>query len=189
MSDPNRIMNPYILAAAGGGLGELAGATAETFGISWQLFISQCISFTIVAALLYKFAYQPILKVLEQRRQTIADSLANAEKIKEELARTEAARKEVMEKANGQAVSLIEEARAAAAKVLEAESQKAIAQAEQIIAKAREAAEADRARLLAELRAEVGRLVVETTAKVTGKILTVDDQKRLADETNKQLAA
>jgi F-type H+-transporting ATPase subunit b len=43
--------------------------------------------------------------------------------------------------------------------------------------------------MLAELRAEVGRLVVSTTAKVTGKILTVDDQKRLADETNKQLAA
>lgn len=162
---------------------------AETFGISWQLFISQCISFAIVAALLYKFAYQPVLNILAERRQTIADSLANAGKIKEELARTEAARKEVLDKANAQATNLIEEARAAASKVLESESQKAIAQAEQIIAKAREASEADRVRLLAELRAEVGRLVVETTARVTGKILTVDDQKRLAEETNKQLAA
>lgn len=182
-------MNPLFLAASGGGLGDIAGSTAEAFGISWQLFISQCISFTIVAALLYKFAYKPILEILEKRRQTIADSLANADKIKQELANTEAARKEVLEKANAQASSLIEEARAAASKVLEAESQKAIAQAEQIIAKAREAAEADRVRVFAELRAEVGRLVVETTAKVTGKILTVDDQKRLAEETNKQLAA
>ncbi|HAV64225.1 MAG TPA: ATP synthase F0 subunit B [Verrucomicrobiales bacterium] len=182
-------MNQLFLAASGGGLGDIASSTAETFGISWQLFISQCISFTIVAALLYKFAYQPILKILAERRQTIADSLANAQKIKEELARTEAARKEVLEMANAQATNLIEEARAAATKVLEHESQKAIAQAEQIIAKAREAADADRGRMLAELRAEVGRLVVATTAKVTGKILTVDDQKRLADETNKQLAA
>ena len=40
-----------------------------------------------------------------------------------------------------------------------------------------------------ELRREVGRLVVSTTAKVTGKVLTADDQNRLADETNRQLAA
>ena len=43
--------------------------------------------------------------------------------------------------------------------------------------------------MLAELRREVGRLVVETTAKVTGKVLTPDDQKRLAEETNRELAA
>jgi len=84
---------------------------------------------------------------------------------------------------------LIEEARAAAAKVQETETQKAIAAAEQIISKAREAAAGDHARMLTELRREVGRLVVDTTGKVTGKILTAEDQKRLADETSKQLAA
>ena len=51
--------------------------------------------------------------------------------------------------------------------------------------KAREAAEADHARMLAELRREVGRLVVETTAKVTGKVLTLEDQQRLAEETSR----
>ena len=43
--------------------------------------------------------------------------------------------------------------------------------------------------MLAELKREVGRLVVQTTATVTGKILTPDDQKRLAEETTRQLAA
>jgi F-type H+-transporting ATPase subunit b len=43
--------------------------------------------------------------------------------------------------------------------------------------------------MLAELRREVGRLVVQTTAKVTGKVLTPDDQQRLVEETNRQLAA
>jgi F-type H+-transporting ATPase subunit b len=41
----------------------------------------------------------------------------------------------------------------------------------------------------AELRAELGRLVVEAAAKVTGKILTLEDQQRLIEETNKELAA
>ena len=43
--------------------------------------------------------------------------------------------------------------------------------------------------MMGELRREIGRLVVETSIKVTGKILTVEDQKRLADDTNRQLAA
>ena len=91
--------------------------------------------------------------------------------------------------AGTQANQLIEEARAAAARVQEQETQKAVTAAEQIIAKARQAAEADHARMLAELRREVGRLVVQTTAKVTGKVLTTEDQQRLAEETNKELAA
>ena len=69
------------------------------------------------------------------------------------------------------------------------ENQKAIKQAEEIIAKAREASEADRDAMMAELKAEIGRLVVETTAKVSGKVLSDEDQQRLIDETNKELAA
>ena len=180
----------YLLAAAeGGGLADTAREVGETFGFNKALFASQVISFLIVAFLLHRFAYKPILRVLEERRQRIAESLANAEKIKEELAKTEAARKQLLEQAGTQASKLIEEARAAAAQVQEKETQKAVAAAEQIIAKARQAAEADHARMLAELRREVGRLVVQTTAKVTGKVLTTEDQRRLAEETNKELAA
>lgn len=162
---------------------------AKEFGVTWQLLISQIILFVIVAAALKKFAYAPLLKVLAERSQRISDSLANAEKIKKELAGAQTKALEILTQANTQANKFLEEARAAAARVQEAESQKAIAQAEQIIAKARQASEADHVRMLAELRREVGRLVVETTAKVTGKILTTDDHQRLADETNKQLAA
>lgn len=152
-------------------------------------FVAQVFSFLIVAAALYFFAYKRILNVLEERRQRIAEGLANADKIKSELARTEASRLEILNQANAQANKLIEEARAAAARVQEAETQKAIAAAEQIIVKAREAAAQDHARMLTELRREVGRLVVDTTTKVTGKVLTPEDQKRLAEETSRQLAA
>ena len=60
---------------------------------------------------------------------------------------------------------------------------------EEIVTKAREAAAQERAQMLASLKREVGRLVVQTTSTVTGKILTADDQKRLAQETEKQLSA
>lgn len=167
----------------------MIGDTAREFGVNWPHFISQVLSFLIVAFLLHRFAYRPVLQMLEERRQRIAESLENAEKIKAELARAEAQRLEVLNQANVQATKLIEEARAAAARVQEQETQKAITQAEHIIAKAREAAAQDHARMLADLRREVGRLVVQTTATVTGKILTPEDQKRLAEETARQVAA
>src|SRR3954471_4291382 len=117
-------------------LAEMGQQPARTFGFDWSHFISQVISFAIVAFLLQRFAYKPILRVLEERRQRIAEGLANADKIKQELAKAEAARQEILAKANTQATQLIEEARAAAAKVQETETQRAIKTAEDIIAKA-----------------------------------------------------
>ena len=184
-------MEQMILFAASGsgGLGDIARSTAEQFGLNWGLFIAQLISISICMALLHRFAYKPILRTLEERRQRIAEGLANAERIKEELAKTEEARQEIMAKANAEAGQLIEQARAMAAQVQEKESQRAVATAEQIVAKAREAMAADREQMLLELRNEVGRLVVETTAKVSGKVLTAEDQQRLIDDANKELAA
>ncbi len=60
---------------------------ADTFGWNPWLFLSQVISFAIVAFLLRRFAYKPILGVLEERRQRIAEGLLNAEKIKKQLAK------------------------------------------------------------------------------------------------------
>ena len=179
----SRTFMNYILFA------DMIGDTARDFGVDWSHLIAQTISFLIVAGALSFFAYKPILNVLDERRRRIAEGLANAEKIKQELGRTEAARQEVLNQANLQANKMIEEARAAAARVLEQETQKAIATANDIIAKARQANETELARMKTELRREVGRLVVSTTAKVTGKVLTGEDQNRLADETNRQLAA
>lgn len=185
-------MNTLLLLAAaafaeagGGPIGEIAAR----FGVTWPLLISQIILFVAVGLMLKAWAYGPLLRMLEQRRERIAESLANAEKIKAELAATETARREVLERAGVDATRLIEEARAAANALREQETQKAIAAAEQIVAKAREATEQDHARMLAELKKEIGRLVVQTTVTVTGKVLTPEDQKRLAEETARQISA
>lgn len=165
------------------------GETIQSLGIQWPKLIAQTVNFGIVLFVLWKWAYKPILALLEMRREKIDEGVKNADKIKAELARTEAARQEVLAQANTQANKLIEEARSAAARVLEQETQKAVLAAGQIVAKAREASDAELARMKTELRQEVVRLVVETTGRVTGKILTVEDHKRLAAETTKELAA
>ena len=162
---------------------------ASTFGVDWPHLGAQIVSFVIVCGVLYALAYKPILRMLEARRQQIASGLANAAKIKAELARIESERLAVLKRADAEGKQLIEEARAAAARVQAEETQKAIASGEQILIRARETAERDHARMLAELRQEVGRLVVQTTATVTGKILTAEDHHRLAEETARRLAS
>jgi F-type H+-transporting ATPase subunit b len=181
-------MNPLFLLAQAGGGGQVQ-EIARTFGVDWPHLVAQIISFTIVCAFLYRFAYAPVLAILEDRRQQIAQGLQNAAQIKAELARTEAQRQAVIAEASTQATRLIEEARAAAARVQQEETRKAIAAAEQIVARAREAAAQDHERMLADLKREVGRLVVQTTAAVAGRVLTVEDQRRLAEETAKRLSA
>jgi len=172
-----------VLVSSGGEV----GAIAQTFGVDWSHLIAQIISFCIVCIILQRFAYKPVLYMLAERRQRIAQSLADSEKIKADLARTELERQQILAKTNAQATQLIEEAHAAAARVEQVETQKAIRDAEQIVVKAQEAAGRERARMLVELKGEMGRLVVQTTATVAGKVLTDDDQRRLTEETKKQL--
>ena len=178
-----------LILAQGGGIADRAKDVALQFGGNWTLFFSQIISFLIVAGLLRKYAYKPIIDVLEERRQRIAESLENAAKIQQQLADAEARHAEILDRANAAAQKMIDEARASAAVLAEKRQQQAIAESEQIIATAREASKLEHERLLADLRREMGRLVVATTAKVTGKILTLDDQKRLAEEATREIAA
>ena len=161
---------------------------ARTFGVDWTHLIAQVISFGIVCAVLYRLAYTPILRMLEARRQQIAGGLANAEKIKAELQRIEIERLAILARAGEDGRKLIEDARLAAARVQAVETQRATAAAEQIVSRAHEAAEREHTQMLAELKREVGRLVIQTTASVTGKILTADDHRRLAEETANRIS-
>jgi F-type H+-transporting ATPase subunit b len=180
-------MNIAILAAAS--MGDMVRETGETFGFDVRIFLSQVISFVIVALVLRRFAYKPILQILEERRQRIAEGLLNAEKIKQQLAEAEQRHAEILAKANAQAQKMIDEARESSAHIAERKQQEAVVAAEQIMAKAREASAIEHERTMAELKRELGRLVVNTTAKVTGKVLTPEDQRRLQDEAARQIAS
>jgi F-type H+-transporting ATPase subunit b len=159
---------------------------ASTFGVDWPHLVAQIISFGIVCLLLHRFAYKPVLQVLDLRRQQIAQGVADREKIKAVLEQAEAERRKVMVQADAKATQVIEEAHSAAARLMEREMQKAVAMAEQVIAKSRETASREHDRMLGELKREIGMLVVQATSTVTRKILTPEDQERMAEETVSQ---
>ncbi|MEI6713833.1 MAG: F0F1 ATP synthase subunit B [Verrucomicrobiota bacterium] len=176
---------PLYLAS----LMDTAHSVGETFGFNTHAFIAQGISFILVCAALYKFAYHPILQILEDRRLQIERSHQEAAAIKVHVADAERRASELVTQASSGAHKLVEEARAAAQEFQDKQIAEAKAEAESIIAKAREEAKRDYDRMLGDLRNEVARLVVDTTAVVVGRVLTADDQRRLAEEATRELAA
>lgn len=179
-------MNALILLAEADPQGQVQ-QIATTFGVDWPHLVAQIISFSIVCFLLYRFAYKPVLAMLEQRRQQIAEGVAEREKIKSQLQQAEAERHRIIVEADAKATGVIHEAHAAAERFMEKEVQKAGAVAEQVIAKAHEAALLEHKRMLEDLKREIGSLVIQATTRVTQRILTAEDQKRLAEETIVQL--
>src|SRR3954447_22348527 len=153
-------MQVLALQHAAEGAGKIE-QIASTFGVDWVHLGAQIVSFSVVCAVLYALAYKPILRLLEARREQIATGLANAEKIRVELAAIAAERRKVLLKADAEGKRLLQDVRAAAARVGAQEIQKAVAAADELLIRAREANERERAQMLAELRHEVGRLVVQ----------------------------
>ncbi|MEZ5406155.1 MAG: F0F1 ATP synthase subunit B [Verrucomicrobiia bacterium] len=167
----------------------LVGEIANRVGVSGPKLLSQIILFVLLAYALKRFAFNPIQKVLDERRQKIAESLENAERIKQELEEADRTRADVIAKANQQATQMIEEAQKSASLLGERKLQEAVAQAEGMLKKAQEAIVLERQQMMAELKREIGRLVIETTSKVSGKVLSAEDQRCLNEETLRELAA
>ena len=161
----------------------------DTFGVTWPKFIAQIILFLVVYWILSKYAFGPILAVLTERRRRIEEGQHNAERIKKQLADAELRYQEVLRKANDDASRLLEEARTSSDAISQKQLQQAIKDAEGIIAKAQDTIVQERNKMVSEVKKEMVDLVVKTTAKVVGKVITPEDQKRLSEETAKQLAA
>ena len=160
----------------------------ETFGLEWPKFISQVIIVLIVYFILSKYAFGPVLAMLEVRRRRIAEGETNLQTIEAELSKAEEKVHGMLAKANADAERLIAEARESAEAVRGQKTHEAIKEAQQIIEKAREASKLEHESAMSELKRDFGRLVVDATSKVTGKLLDYKDQKRINEETAGQLA-
>ena len=174
-----------ILAAAGGAEGK---TISEQFGIDSYKLIAQVLTFVTVWFILKWKAFGPILEMLEKRKQRIAEGEENLKKIAEDLKDAEAKKAEIISEANAKAEKMISEARESAEAVAEKKREEAGKEASSIVAKAHEAGALEQEQLRAELKRDVGRLIIDTTTKVTGKVLTDDDQKKINEETASQVS-
>jgi F-type H+-transporting ATPase subunit b len=159
------------------------------FGVDWPHFIAQLVLFLIVYFVLNKFAFGPLLKILDERRKRIEEGQINAEKIKKQLAEAELRYQEILRKANDDAQVLLEESRKNNEAFSQQQMEKAAKDSAAIVERARHEITSERNSMVDEVKREMVSLIVKTTAKVAGKVLSPEDQKRLSEEAAKDLAA
>lgn len=154
----------------------------KTFGVDWGPFLAQVITVLIVYVVLSKYAFGPVMAMLEARRKRIAQGEANLKEIESKLSKAEERVQAMLDDANKDAERLISEARESASALREQKSQEAINEAQQIIEKARVASKMEHEKVMSELKGEFGRLLMDATTRVSGKVLDANDQKRINEE-------
>lgn len=156
----------------------------EVFGVtSWEPLVANAIAFIVVAVILKMFAFKPLIKVLDERKQRIAEAEEMRKKTEETLASLEAKTDSILEEARDKGTKLIEEAKDAAERFLHQKEQEAGKQVEDILSKAREASAIEAREARNELRSEFSRLVAQATAQATGKVLSEEDRRAIDDVT------
>jgi len=170
-----RIVAPLLLASAGGGGGSF-------LSVDTTLLLSTAILFALFAWVLGKFAWGPLLRIVDDREKGIRDSVRAAEKAAAEAKELLAQHQEMLRGAGREREEILaralKEAETARADLVE----KARSDAEHIVERAREQIERDKTQAIADLRGQVADIAVEAASKIVESSLTPEAQKKLVDD-------
>ncbi len=176
-----------ILAAADPHAAVEPVSLVQQFGIDLPYLIAQIVSFSVVAFLLYKFAFKPVLATIDERQAKIEEGLNYAEEMKAKLAETEVQHAAKIKEASLEAQQIIKEARDTGKEMIEKHSQEATERAEQLMAKAEQAIELEHKKMLVDVREEIARLVALTTSRVLSRDLSEDERSRYVASATQEL--
>src|SRR3989339_1381184 len=154
-------------------------------GIDWKLLIAQIVNFLVLLFVLWKFAYGPVLAMLEKRQKKIEKGLKDADEAHKKLGESEEKQKNILRKAREEAKDIVEKARKQAEKSKSEIAAEAKTQAEKILAGAKSEIEQEKAKTIAEIKSEIGGLVVAATEKVIEEKMSSEKDKKLIEESLK----
>jgi len=151
-------------------------------GIDWKLLIAQIVNFLVLLFVLWKFAYGPVLGMLDKRQKKIEKGLKDADEAHKKLVESEEKQKEILRKARTEAKDIVEKAHQQAEKSKSEIADEAKAQAEKIISGARVEIETEKAKSIAEIKSEIGGLVIAATEKIIGEKIDEKKDKELIEK-------
>ncbi len=173
-------LSSFAEAASPSGIG--------AFNINLKSFIFQLVTFVIVLLVFKRWVLPPILKTLEDRRQTLEKSLVHAKETEETLAKAQARAEDILAKARDQADETLAQAKKTAAQILAEAEAAAVQRTALIIKEAQGHLEQERAKLRQELRKELALLVAEATEKMIEEKLDAKRDMSLIERAIKAMA-
>lgn len=161
----------------------------EGLGINWPSLIAFVVNFTILFVILSLVAYKPIVKMLSDRQAKIKESMEQAEKIRQDSARSEEEIKAHLETARKEGQNVVAQASQIGERLKEEARQSARQEAESLIDKARGEIQRDRDKSIEELRAEFADIAILAAEKVINETLDKKKHRKIIDDVLKESTA
>ncbi|HSG13550.1 MAG TPA: F0F1 ATP synthase subunit B [Gaiellaceae bacterium] len=169
----------------------LLAATEESSGglidVVPGLMIWTLICFGITFFVLKRFAFGPIQKTIDERRDRIRAAVDEADRAREEARDLLEQHRQLIADAKGEAATILADARKVADAQMDRTKEEAEAERLRRLDETRRQIDAETKRSIDLIRSEVADLTLEATARVTGKVLDAEDQRRLIDEALSEL--
>ena len=146
------------------------------------LMIWTLVCFLITFLVLRKFAFGPIQKTIDERRERIRSSVEEAEHARAEARRLLEEHKQLIAQSKNEAGGILAEARKVADSQRERAREEIEADRQRRLEDTRKQIEAETVQALEQIRSEVAELTLAATAKVTGKVLDRDDHRKLIED-------
>lgn len=154
----------------------------EKLGINLNFLIAQIVNFLLLLFILQRFLYKPVTNMLEARTRRIRESLAEADRVRQEAAAARAEYERQLEAERRRSFDAAQQAIQEGQKAREAIIAQAQKDAEDIRRRAREETEREREQMLAQLRTQVADLAILASEKIIGQALDRDLQRRLVND-------
>ncbi|OGL96220.1 ATP synthase F0 subunit B [Candidatus Uhrbacteria bacterium RIFOXYA2_FULL_41_8] len=164
-----------------------AQIVAGQFGLNGQIFAAQIINFLIVLIILWKFVYNPIVKMLDQRSEKIEQSMKHADEIEKRVALIEKERDQVITQAQKQAQEIIEKAHAQGETRQDEIILAAKREVERVIAKGKDQLADEKTIMIKEMKKEIVDLAMKATTRILRDQVDEVKSKSLAEETIRKL--
>ena len=152
------------------------------FGIDWKLFLAQIVNFSVILFVLRKFAYQPILKMLTQRRKTIEGGLEMRAQAEKNLKESDEMRNRTLQQAHTEAVAIVNRAELIGKEKQEDMLKQTDVKVEGIIGDARRIIEQEKEKMSDEMYRNAQDLVRASLTSVIGKLAVSERDDKLISE-------
>jgi F-type H+-transporting ATPase subunit b len=162
-------------------------ALADLISVVPGLMVWTIIAFGFTFFVLRRFAFGPVQRIIDQRRDRIREALDEADKARQEARQLRELTAKEREEAKADREQILEESRRQAQALFQQARQNADEDLRERLEKNQEELEAENRRIQAQIRRDVVELTLLAAEKVTGKTLDADDQRRLIDETIEEL--
>ncbi|MCD6149493.1 F0F1 ATP synthase subunit B [bacterium] len=154
----------------------------SNLGINGKLLLAQIVNFFILLYILKRFAYKPILKVLDDRKEKIEKGLQDAEKAKNKLGEMEEKEKKILLTARKEAQKIVDSAEEIAKKNKEEIIIESKSQAEKILSDTEKKIEEEKNKMLGEVKSEMAELVSLATEKVIGEKMDEEKDREIIEQ-------